>query len=82
MIEELLLGTLVLVLKMMPLGLPAAFLTLYARVCGWEVHVGVAFFFSYLFSNMLFGLSMRYLGPELTCWVCVYGILRCTYGPK
>lgn len=81
MIEELLYGTFLNLMKMMPLGLPAAFLTLYARVCGWETHVGVAFFFSFLFSATFFSLSIRYLGPELTCWVCVYGMLRCTYGP-
>ena len=82
MIEDFLLGTFILLLKMMPLGLPAAFLTLYARLCGWEVHVGVAFLFSYLFSGMLFAFSVQYLGPEITCWICVGGMCRCTYGPK
>ena len=81
MIEELIYGTFLNLMKMMPLGLPAAFLTLYARICGWETHVGVAFFFSFLFSGLFFSLSMQYLGLECTCWICVYGMLRCAYGP-
>ena len=68
--------------QMMPLGLPAAFLALYARWCGWEMHIGISFFFSYLFAAMLYTYSMVKLGPEITCWICVYGMLRCTYGPK
>lgn len=82
MIEELVTGAVWNLLKMVPLGLPAAFLALYARMCGWETHIGVSFFFSFLFANALYGYTMLYLGPEITCWIAVYGIARCTYGPK
>ena len=81
MIDGLVSGTLLCFFKMMPAGLPAAFLALYARLCGWETSIGVSFLFSYLFSSGLMYLSLRYLGQDLTCWVCVYGICRCTYGP-
>ena len=74
-------GALWLFMKMIPTGLPAAFLALYARVCGWETSIGISFLFSYLFAGGIYGYCMAYLGPEITCWVCVYGMARCTYGP-